>query len=110
MGRVFPGYRNKLYQVEVRDGIRVIRLLTYVTANKGVFKRTLNYVFYMVMTIFCVYYLLPLYVMLTNSLKPLSEITAGGMMAPRQPTTAAASRWPAATAASGAAHMRRAAR
>lgn len=52
MGRVFPGYKNKLYQVEVRDGIRVIRLLTYVTANKGVFKRTLNYVFYMVMAIF----------------------------------------------------------
>jgi glucose/mannose transport system permease protein len=40
-----------------------------------------RFIIYMVLTIFCVYYLLPLYVMLTNSLKPLSEITAGGMMA-----------------------------
>ncbi|PLW76562.1 carbohydrate ABC transporter permease [Cohaesibacter celericrescens] len=30
---------------------------------------------------FCVYYLLPLYVMVVNSLKPLDEITTGGMMA-----------------------------
>ena len=31
--------------------------------------------------LFCIYYLLPLYVMLVNSLKPLDEITSGGMMA-----------------------------
>lgn len=36
---------------------------------------------YAVLALFCVYYLLPLYVMLVNSLKPLSEITSGGMMA-----------------------------
>ena len=51
MGRVFPGYKNRLFQVEEREGIRVVRLLTYVTANKGVLRRTLNYVFYMVMAI-----------------------------------------------------------
>jgi glucose/mannose transport system permease protein len=33
------------------------------------------------LVLFCLYYLLPLYVMLVNSLKPLGEITAGGMMA-----------------------------
>ncbi|KZM51796.1 carbohydrate ABC transporter permease [Labrenzia sp. OB1] len=37
-------------------------------------------VLYAVLGLFCIYYLLPLYVMLVNSLKPLSEITAGGMM------------------------------
>jgi len=36
---------------------------------------------YLLLGLFCLYYLLPLYVMLVNSLKPLSEITAGGMMA-----------------------------
>jgi len=36
---------------------------------------------YVILGLFCIYYLLPLYVMLVNSLKPLSEITAGGMMA-----------------------------
>lgn len=36
---------------------------------------------YVILALFCLYYLLPLYVMVVNSLKPLSEITAGGMMA-----------------------------
>ncbi len=37
-------------------------------------------VLYAALVLFCIYYLLPLYVMVVNSLKPLSEITAGGMM------------------------------
>ena len=36
---------------------------------------------YLVLLLVALFYLLPLYVMLTNSLKPLSEITGGGMMA-----------------------------
>lgn len=44
---------------------------------------------YLVLVLFCLYYLLPLYVMVVNSLKPLSEITAGGMMSlPRDWTLA----------------------
>ena len=35
---------------------------------------------YIVLIIFAVYYLLPLYVMLVNSLKPLEEIRGGGML------------------------------
>ncbi len=42
-GRVFPGYRNKLWQREVMDGIRVVRVWTYVTANEGFFRRSLDY-------------------------------------------------------------------
>lgn len=38
-------------------------------------------ILYAILVIFCIYYLLPLYVMVVNSLKPLPEITAGGMMA-----------------------------
>jgi glucose/mannose transport system permease protein len=38
-------------------------------------------ILYVVLALFCLYYLLPLYVMLVNSLKPLAEITSGGMMA-----------------------------
>ena len=37
-------------------------------------------VLYIILALFCIYYLLPLYVMVVNSLKPLSEITSGGMM------------------------------
>lgn len=36
---------------------------------------------YLVLTLFALFYLLPLYVMAVNSVKPLSEITGGGMMA-----------------------------
>lgn len=36
---------------------------------------------YLVLTLFALFYMLPLYVMVVNSLKPLSEITGGGMMA-----------------------------
>ncbi|MEM7694806.1 MAG: carbohydrate ABC transporter permease [Pseudomonadota bacterium] len=38
-------------------------------------------ILYITLALFCLYYLLPLYVMVANSLKPLAEITAGGMMA-----------------------------
>lgn len=51
MGKVYPGYRNRLYQVEEKDGIRAVKVLTFVTANEGFFKRTLNYTFYMLMAI-----------------------------------------------------------
>jgi glucose/mannose transport system permease protein len=40
-----------------------------------------RFTIYALLVLFCLYYLLPLYVMVVNSLKPLSEITAGGMMA-----------------------------
>ncbi|MEP3277651.1 MAG: carbohydrate ABC transporter permease [Stappiaceae bacterium] len=55
-------------------------------------------VLYLLLALFCLYYLLPFYVMLVNSLKPLSEITAGGMMAlPDDWTTAPwASAWSSA--------------
>lgn len=36
---------------------------------------------YLVLILFALFYMLPLYVMLVNSLKPLAEITGGGMMA-----------------------------
>lgn len=43
-GKVYAGYKNKLYQKEVIDGIKVIRVWTYITANEGVMKRTLDYI------------------------------------------------------------------
>lgn len=46
-GEVYEGYRNALYSWEQKDGIDVLRLWTYVTANEGFLKRTLNYFSYM---------------------------------------------------------------
>ena len=46
-GRVYEGYRNRPWQREKIDGIDVIRLWTYLSANEGFVRRTLNYVSYM---------------------------------------------------------------
>lgn len=51
-GKVYPGYRNKLYQKEMMDGIKVIRVWSYITANKGFVKRTLDYISYSVTSFF----------------------------------------------------------
>ena len=47
-GKVFDGYRNRLWQQENLAGIRVLRVWTYITANEGFIKRTLDYLSYMV--------------------------------------------------------------
>ena len=46
-GFVYEGYKNKFFQWEKVDGIRVLRVWTYVTANKGLFRRTLNFISFM---------------------------------------------------------------
>ncbi len=47
-GKVFDGYRNALWQAEDMDGIRVIRVWTYITANEGFVRRILDYQSFMV--------------------------------------------------------------
>lgn len=46
-GKVYDGYRNRLFQREERDGIKIIRLWTYLSANEGFVLRTINYVSFM---------------------------------------------------------------
>lgn len=47
-GKVFDGYRNLPWQTEEMEGIRVIRVWTYITANKGFKRRILDYQSFMV--------------------------------------------------------------
>ena len=47
-GKVFGGYRNRLWQSEQRDGIRVIRVWSFITANEGFVRRVLDYQSFMV--------------------------------------------------------------
>ncbi len=49
-GRVYDGYKNRLYSTEVVSGIKVVRLWTYITANEGFIKRTLAYISFLVVT------------------------------------------------------------
>ena len=47
-GELLAGYRNKPWQWETMDGIHVLRVWTYITANAGFAKRTLDYLSFMV--------------------------------------------------------------
>jgi len=47
-GVVYPGYRNRLWQCESREGIEVIRVGTYITANEGFLRRSLGYLSFLV--------------------------------------------------------------
>lgn len=51
-GKVFEGYKNRLYQVEEMSGIKVVRVKTYITANDEFLKRTLDYISFMFMGFF----------------------------------------------------------
>jgi colanic acid biosynthesis glycosyl transferase WcaI len=51
-GKLYPDYRNRWYAVEEMDGIRVVRVKTYITANEGFLRRTLDYVSFMVSAFF----------------------------------------------------------
>lgn len=46
-GKIYEGYKNK-YTKENIDGVEVVRIKTYIAANKGTVKRILNYISYMV--------------------------------------------------------------
>jgi len=46
-GIPYEGYRNRLWQKEEFCGIKVIRVWTYLAPNKGVMRRTLNYLSFM---------------------------------------------------------------
>ena len=46
-GKVFNGYRNRLWQQGEMEGIKVIRVWSYITANEGFVKRILDYLSFM---------------------------------------------------------------
>jgi hypothetical protein len=51
-GVVFDGYQNRWRrQVETREGVRVVRIWSYIAANEGTIRRIANYVSYMLSAI-----------------------------------------------------------
>lgn len=50
-GEVYAGYSNRLMARERMNGIEVIRVWTFITANEGFAKRILDYVSFMVMAV-----------------------------------------------------------
>lgn len=51
-GRVFGGYRNRLWQSEEMEGIRVVRVWTFIARNEGFARRILDFLSFMVMGFF----------------------------------------------------------
>ena len=50
-GRVYPGYKNRWFYAVRMDGIRVIRVKTFIHANEGFLLRSLDYLSFMVAAI-----------------------------------------------------------
>ena len=46
-GVVYDGYQNRLHQREEVEGVDTLRVWTYLAANKGAFRRILNYLSYL---------------------------------------------------------------
>ena len=51
-GKLYEGYKNKLYKTEYIEGIKVIRVWSYITSNSGFTKRVLDYISFGVMAFF----------------------------------------------------------
>jgi glycosyltransferase involved in cell wall biosynthesis len=66
-GQLYPGYRNRLWQEEAVDGIRVIRLWTYLAANEGFLPRIANYLSYLFSLLFWMWRLPPADVVMSTS-------------------------------------------
>lgn len=57
-GVVYPGYKNKLYQKEIIDGINVIRLWTFLSSNDGSkIGRIFNYFAFLITTMLATLFL-----------------------------------------------------
>lgn len=52
-GKLFAGYANHWRQVETIDGIRVVRVKTFIAANEGRLKRMLDFVSFLPMALLC---------------------------------------------------------
>jgi glycosyltransferase involved in cell wall biosynthesis len=51
-GRVFKGYKNRWLSKEKIEGVNVWRVKTYITANEGFIKRTIDFISFMLSSLF----------------------------------------------------------
>ena len=51
-GKLFDGYTNSWRKEEIIDGIRVVRVKTYIASNSGVFRRLLDFLSFMFVSAF----------------------------------------------------------
>jgi glycosyltransferase involved in cell wall biosynthesis len=51
VGKLYPGYKMSLWQREEIDGIDILRVFTYLTPNKGKFRRCIQYIMFWITAI-----------------------------------------------------------
>lgn len=66
-GRIFPGYSNHLWQWEVMEGINVLRVWSYIAANEGLVRRTIDYMSFMVTAVLAAIFVRKVDVVVTTS-------------------------------------------
>ena len=49
-GKVFPGYHNSWFNREYKQGFELIRVKTYIAPNRGIFKRMIDFISFMIMS------------------------------------------------------------
>ena len=75
-GRVYAGYKNKIWQSEFKNGIRVIRVWSYVSKNEGFLKRVLDYMSYMIMSFLASFFIFKVDVVIGTSPQFFTMISA----------------------------------
>ncbi len=108
-GRVFPGYANDWYRVEDVDGIRVVRVKTYIARNQGFFRRTLDFLSFL-FSGFCAGLIQPRFDLVAATSPQFFSAVAGwlvGIVRRRPFVFELGDLWPASIAALGAMRKRR---
>ena len=50
-GRLYPGWRQRLWRIDWVDGMRVVRLPTYIARNEGILRRSADFLSFMMAAI-----------------------------------------------------------
>ena len=103
-GVVFDGHRNRWHQAETIDGIRVVRVKTYIAPNRGVLRRSLDFLSFGMMGFAAALFEPRPDVVIGNSPQLFAAAAASGVCALRRVpfVLELADLWPASIAAVGA--------
>jgi glycosyltransferase involved in cell wall biosynthesis len=103
-GRIYPGYRQRLWQWETLDGIRVLRLPTYMARNEGVIRRSLDFLSFMLVSLCAIPWVRRPDIVVATSPQFFAAVAGwlGGVIRRRPFVLEIADLWPASIAAVGA--------
>jgi glycosyltransferase involved in cell wall biosynthesis len=103
-GRIYADYRQRLWQWETLDGIRVLRLPTYIARNEGVIRRSLDFLSFMLVALLAIPWVRRPDIVVATSPQFFAAIAGwlGGVMRRRPFVLEIADLWPASIAAVGA--------